>query len=196
MPIVRQMRLRRIQTQIVPLKTSRPRNDQPRIIRHRRRRRSSKNRKPNRNPIKSRRSSQSRPQRKRTRIKIGRPRVERGLFINQERRERSLPLPLFLLKHSPVLVQFFMAVLSFENPMSSAPLTSLDFRRALGQFATGVTVVTVESVPGRIHGMTANSFTSVSLDPPLISVCVDQRAHLLPLLQEKRVFGINVLKEE
>ena len=44
--------------------------------------------------------------------------------------------------------------------------------------------------------MTANSFTSVSLEPPLISVCVDQRAHLLPLLKEKRVFGINVLKED
>ncbi len=80
--------------------------------------------------------------------------------------------------------------------MSSAPLTSLDFRRALGQFATGVTVVTVENAPRRVHGMTANSFTSVSLEPPLISVCVDQRAHLLPLLQAKRVFGINVLKED
>jgi len=80
--------------------------------------------------------------------------------------------------------------------MSSMPLTSLDFRRALGQFATGVTVVTVESTPGQVHGMTANSFTSVSLEPPLVSVCVAQRAHLLPLLKEKRVFGINVLKEE
>jgi flavin reductase (DIM6/NTAB) family NADH-FMN oxidoreductase RutF len=80
--------------------------------------------------------------------------------------------------------------------MSSVQLTSLDFRRALGQFATGVTVVTVESGPRRVHGMTANSFTSVSLDPPLISVCVDQNAHLLPLLYEKRVFGVNVLKED
>ena len=80
--------------------------------------------------------------------------------------------------------------------MSSAPLTSLDFRRALGQFATGVTVVTVESAPQRVHGMTANSFTSVSLDPPLVSVCVDQHAHLLPLLKEKGIFGINVLKED
>src|SRR5271165_6187913 len=80
--------------------------------------------------------------------------------------------------------------------MSSAPLTSLDFRRALGQFATGVTVVTVENGPRRVHGMTANSFTSVSLNPPLISVCVDHRAHLLPLLKEKRLFGINVLKED
>jgi len=80
--------------------------------------------------------------------------------------------------------------------MSSAPLTSLDFRRALGQFATGVTVVTVESTPERVHGMTANSFTSVSLEPPLISVCVAERAHLLPLLKERRVFGVNVLKED
>jgi flavin reductase (DIM6/NTAB) family NADH-FMN oxidoreductase RutF len=80
--------------------------------------------------------------------------------------------------------------------MSSAPLTSLDFRRALGQFATGVTVVTAESTPGRVHGMTANSFTSVSLEPPLISVCVAECAHLLPLLKEKQVFGINVLKED
>jgi flavin reductase (DIM6/NTAB) family NADH-FMN oxidoreductase RutF len=80
--------------------------------------------------------------------------------------------------------------------MSSVPLTSLDFRRALSQFATGVTVVTVECAPRRVHGMTANSFTSVSLEPPLISVCVDERAHLLPLVKHRRMFGINVLKED
>lgn len=79
--------------------------------------------------------------------------------------------------------------------MSSAPLTSLDFRRALSQFATGVTVVTVECAPRRVHGMTANSFTSVSLEPPLVSVCVDERAHLLPMIKNRRVFGVNVLKE-
>ena len=80
--------------------------------------------------------------------------------------------------------------------MSAAPLTSIDFRRALGQFATGVTVVTVECAMRRVHGMTANSFTSVSLVPPLISVCVAENAHLLPLLKEKRIFGVNVLKED
>ena len=79
--------------------------------------------------------------------------------------------------------------------MSSASLTSLDFRRALGQFATGVTVVTVECEPQQVHGMTANSFTSVSLVPPLVSVCVDQLAHLLPLVKRRRLFGISVLKE-
>jgi flavin reductase (DIM6/NTAB) family NADH-FMN oxidoreductase RutF len=80
--------------------------------------------------------------------------------------------------------------------MSSVPLTSLDFRRALGHFATGVTVVTVESAPQRVHGMTANSFASVSLVPPLVSVCVDERAHLLPIVKRRRLFGVNVLKAD
>src|SRR5499433_247663 len=83
-----------------------------------------------------------------------------------------------------------------SKSMSSAPLTSLDFRRALSQFATGVTVVTAECAPRRVHGMTANSFTSVSLDPPLISICVDERAHLLPFVKERGKFGVNVLKQD
>jgi flavin reductase (DIM6/NTAB) family NADH-FMN oxidoreductase RutF len=78
--------------------------------------------------------------------------------------------------------------------MSATSFPSLEFRRALGHFATGVTVITVEHEPGRVHGMTANSFASVSLDPPLISVCVDHRARLLPMLKEKQRFGVNVLK--
>src|SRR6266852_1822209 len=74
------------------------------------------------------------------------------------------------------------------------PLSSFEFREALGHFTTGVTVLTVEREPGKIHGMTANSFTSVSLDPMLILVCVDQRAKLLPLLEKKKSFGVSVLK--
>jgi flavin reductase (DIM6/NTAB) family NADH-FMN oxidoreductase RutF len=80
--------------------------------------------------------------------------------------------------------------------MASSPVTSTEFRRAMGHFATGVTVVTVEREPGHVHGMTANSFASVSLEPPLVSVCVDHRARLLPLLKEKQRFGVNVLKRE
>jgi flavin reductase (DIM6/NTAB) family NADH-FMN oxidoreductase RutF len=79
--------------------------------------------------------------------------------------------------------------------MPATPLPALEFRRALGHFATGVTVVTVEREPGSVHGMTANSFASVSLDPPLISVCVDHRARLLLMLKEKKRFGVNVLKQ-
>ncbi len=80
--------------------------------------------------------------------------------------------------------------------MAPAPLTKADFRRALGQFATGVTVLTVESGPGKVHGMTANSVTSVSLEPLLVLVCIDQKARALSLVQEKGRFGISVLKEE
>jgi flavin reductase (DIM6/NTAB) family NADH-FMN oxidoreductase RutF len=74
--------------------------------------------------------------------------------------------------------------------------TPAEFRLAFGQFATGVTVVTVESTPGRVHGMTANSVTSVSLDPLLLLVCVDQKAHLLPMVKTKRQFGVNILKDD
>ena len=78
--------------------------------------------------------------------------------------------------------------------MTTSPLTTLEFRKALGQFSTGVTVITVEREPGKIQGMTANSFTSVSLDPLLILVCVDHRAKILPFLQKKKRFGVSVLK--
>lgn len=79
--------------------------------------------------------------------------------------------------------------------MTAAPITTTEFRHVLGQFATGVTVITVGRDTHSAYGMTANAFTSVSLDPLLILVCVDQKSHLLPLLEEKRVFGVNVLKE-
>jgi flavin reductase len=57
-------------------------------------------------------------------------------------------------------------------------------------------VVTAERAPGRVHGMTANSITSVSLDPLLLLICVDQRAHLLPMVEEKKRFGVSILKED
>jgi flavin reductase (DIM6/NTAB) family NADH-FMN oxidoreductase RutF len=78
--------------------------------------------------------------------------------------------------------------------MPTPPLSQSEFRKALGHFSTGVTVVTVEREPGKIHGMTANSFTSVSLEPMLILVCVDKRAKMLGLLEKKKRFGISVLK--
>lgn len=87
--------------------------------------------------------------------------------------------------------------------MKASPLTATDFRHALGQFATGITVITTPRTPGQgqaqgsaqAYGMTANSFTSVSLDPFLTLVCVDQRSHLLPLIKQKRFFGVNVLRD-
>jgi len=75
-------------------------------------------------------------------------------------------------------------------------LTTREFRNALGQFATGITVVTVEREPGSVFGMTANAFTSVSLNPMLILVCVEERAKILPHLHKKQRFGVSVLKHD
>jgi len=80
--------------------------------------------------------------------------------------------------------------------MPSRPPTPAEFRLACGQFATGVTVLTVERAPRQVHGMTANSVTSVSLDPLLLLICVDQRAHFLPMVKDKKRFGVNILKED
>jgi flavin reductase (DIM6/NTAB) family NADH-FMN oxidoreductase RutF len=77
----------------------------------------------------------------------------------------------------------------------TTPDTS-DFRRALGQFATGVTVITAARAPGQVHGMTANSFTSVSLKPLLILICVAHQAQLLPLVQKQKRFGVSILRED
>lgn len=71
-------------------------------------------------------------------------------------------------------------------------LTQLDFRKAMGSFATGVTVITVDN-DGEVHGMTANAFTSVSLDPMLVLVCVDHRARTHGHLHSRKRFGVNVL---
>jgi flavin reductase (DIM6/NTAB) family NADH-FMN oxidoreductase RutF len=67
-----------------------------------------------------------------------------------------------------------------------------EFRKALSCFATGVTVITVDC-EGEIHGMTANAFASVSLDPLLVLVCVDQRARTHTHLHAKKRFGVNIL---
>jgi flavin reductase (DIM6/NTAB) family NADH-FMN oxidoreductase RutF len=78
---------------------------------------------------------------------------------------------------------------------ATAELTPLDLRRACGQFATGVTVVTVRDGDG-FRGMTANSFTSVSLDPPLLLVSVDRRNRTHELLSIGEPFAVNVLSQE
>jgi flavin reductase (DIM6/NTAB) family NADH-FMN oxidoreductase RutF len=72
---------------------------------------------------------------------------------------------------------------------------SADFRRALSRFATGVTVVTAAQKNGAPKGMTANAFTSVSLKPALVLVCVGLQARTHAVLKSARYFGISVLDE-
>lgn len=74
-------------------------------------------------------------------------------------------------------------------------LNPAEFRKAMGCFATGVTIITVD-LKGRVHGMTANAFASVSLDPLLVLVCVDHKTRTHAHLHAKKRFGINVLSED
>jgi len=65
----------------------------------------------------------------------------------------------------------------------------------MGCFATGVTIITVD-LEGEVHGMTANAFASVSLDPMLVLVCVDHTTRTHAHLHSKKRFGVNVLCED
>ena len=69
------------------------------------------------------------------------------------------------------------------------------FRRIMGSFATGVGVVTTDN-DGRLHGLTANSITSVSLDPMLLLVCVDKTAHGHAEMMQCRSFGVSILASD
>ena len=71
-----------------------------------------------------------------------------------------------------------------------------DFRSALGTFATGVTIVTARSASGGLYGMTANSFTSVSLTPPLVLWSASLYAQSLPAFQEGSHFVVNILAHD
>lgn len=68
------------------------------------------------------------------------------------------------------------------------------FRDAMGKFATGITIVTTQ-YNGEIHGMTVNSFMSISLDPKLIAISIDEQASMYEILQASDTFGISVLKD-
>lgn len=74
--------------------------------------------------------------------------------------------------------------------------TSQEFRAALGQFATGVTIVTTRDAQGHTVGLTANSFNSVSLDPPLVLWSLAKRSSSLAAFENGTHFCINVLTLE
>jgi flavin reductase (DIM6/NTAB) family NADH-FMN oxidoreductase RutF len=71
---------------------------------------------------------------------------------------------------------------------------AIALRRTLGMFATGVTVITTRK-GGQVHGMTANAFMSVSLEPPLVLISVDRRTKMCGLLHEGWRYGVSVLCE-
>ncbi|WP_438951446.1 flavin reductase family protein [Porticoccus sp.] len=68
-----------------------------------------------------------------------------------------------------------------------------NMRSAMGNFATGITVITTRDADGNARGMTANSFSSVSLEPALVSWCVGSESRLFGLFQEQDYFAVNIL---
>ena len=84
------------------------------------------------------------------------------------------------------------AELELPPGMGDDPRIAL--RRTLGMFATGVTVITTRE-RDQVHGMTANAFMSVSLEPPLVLISVDRRTRMCGLLHEGRTYGVSVLCE-
>ncbi|RWO76322.1 MAG: alpha/beta fold hydrolase [Mesorhizobium sp.] len=82
------------------------------------------------------------------------------------------------------------------RPAMDTAFDAGEFRRALGSFLTGVTIVTAIGPEGEPRGFTANSFTSVSLDPPLVLVCIAKKALGHPVFSTSKCFAVNVLSEE
>jgi flavin reductase (DIM6/NTAB) family NADH-FMN oxidoreductase RutF len=79
-----------------------------------------------------------------------------------------------------------------QAPSFSTP----DFRDALGAFATGVTIVTARDAAGSLVGLTANSFNSVSLEPPLVLWSLSRRAGSMPAFEQGSHYAINILAAE
>lgn len=71
-----------------------------------------------------------------------------------------------------------------------------EFRQALARFPSGVTVVTTKDKAGRLHGITVSAFSSVSLEPPLVLVCIDKTTGSHPAFEFGATFVVNVLGEE
>jgi flavin reductase (DIM6/NTAB) family NADH-FMN oxidoreductase RutF len=69
------------------------------------------------------------------------------------------------------------------------------FRNVMGRFATGVTVITTE-IEGEVHGMTANAFMSVSLNPKLVVVSIAEKASMLEKIKQSRKYAVNILSAE
>jgi len=79
---------------------------------------------------------------------------------------------------------------------SSRGVPSEEFKRACGRFPTGVTIASVLDPQGTPHGLTVSSFTSVSLEPPLVLICLGHEVTSIDLFRASAYFGISVLKED
>ncbi len=74
-------------------------------------------------------------------------------------------------------------------------MNDFQFRNAMGNFATGVNVITTE-VDGEVHGMTANAFMSVSLEPKLVVISIGKNASMLKKIKKRKKYAVNILSQE
>jgi flavin reductase (DIM6/NTAB) family NADH-FMN oxidoreductase RutF len=74
-------------------------------------------------------------------------------------------------------------------------ITNDEFKAALGRFASGVTVVTTKDADGNLHGLTVSAFCSVSMNPPLILVCIHKNTGSYSSFEESKAFVVNILEE-
>jgi flavin reductase (DIM6/NTAB) family NADH-FMN oxidoreductase RutF len=90
------------------------------------------------------------------------------------------------------------ANLAFSQPSCyiKTVIDADDFRKVLGHFASGVTIITTCDADARPTGLTASAFSSVSLDPPLVLVCVDHKSQSHPHIRERGCFAVNILSAE
>ena len=87
--------------------------------------------------------------------------------------------------------------MSSEAAKSTRPSVSGDeFRRACGRFSTGVAIASVMDDTGAAHGLTVSSFTSVSLEPPLVLICLGHAVTMIEAFRKASYFGISILREE
>ncbi len=70
------------------------------------------------------------------------------------------------------------------------------FKNTLGRFASGVTVITTTDAGGQDHGMTLSAFSSLSLDPPLVLVCIGDAASIAGAMAKAECFAVNILAED
>jgi (E)-2-((N-methylformamido)methylene)succinate hydrolase len=109
----------------------------------------------------------------------------------------ATPAPMTITSRSALTISVSQGSVSrMMSEVKNSSFSETEFRSASGLFPTGVTVVTRKLSDGRPYGMTVSSFTSVSLHPPMILVCIDKRAGFLQELEQEMVFAVNVLHEE
>jgi flavin reductase ActVB len=75
------------------------------------------------------------------------------------------------------------------------PISNVEFRAALSNFASGVTVVTTIDASGKMHGITVSAFCSVSLEPPMVLICIEKTTASHYAFEESEIFVVNILEE-